>query len=317
DLINDGEDGVNPFITANDIEEYVFEEGVINDGSGNVGIGGEITEYRTIDFDFISNPSAGFVLSSTNFDSGFEYSGDLILMYHNNTISINSDTDMFLGTDGVNEIRGNSGIDIRTPNIITLTSNAGQALLLQNSTGRIEYQNVIHDVIEGTNISIDKTDPFNPIISASGSAGEANTYSDLGLGEGITGTKTGVDLPFKSLVGGTNITLTSDANTVTISTDEGQIEQSLSLSVNNTHNKKVIIINNGVSAVNITVDTSLSNGFKCGFIQRGTGTVTFVASGTSLNTANGLIIDGQYNQAFIEKRNAGTNEFFILGNTTT
>lgn len=52
-----------------------------------------------------------------------------------------------------------------------------------------------------------------------GGGGEANTASNLGTGEGLFTTKSGVDLPFKSLVGGTNLTLTSDANTVTMNVD--------------------------------------------------------------------------------------------------
>ena len=47
--------------------------------------------------------------------------------------------------------------------------------------------------------------------------GEANTASNLGTGEGLYAQKVGVDLEFKSLKAGTNVTLSSDANTVTIS----------------------------------------------------------------------------------------------------
>jgi uncharacterized protein (DUF2252 family) len=50
--------------------------------------------------------------------------------------------------------------------------------------------------------------------------GEANTASNLpGGDEGLFSTKSGVDLQFKSLIGGTNVTLSSDANTVTIDAD--------------------------------------------------------------------------------------------------
>jgi len=46
--------------------------------------------------------------------------------------------------------------------------------------------------------------------------GEANTASNDGAGEGLAVTKVGVDLPFKSLIGGTSVTLSSDAVEVTI-----------------------------------------------------------------------------------------------------
>ena len=54
-----------------------------------------------------------------------------------------------------------------------------------------------------------------------GGSGEANTASNLGAGEGVFSAKVGVDLRFKSLVAGTNVTLSSDANTVTINTTGG------------------------------------------------------------------------------------------------
>lgn len=46
--------------------------------------------------------------------------------------------------------------------------------------------------------------------------GEANTASNLGAGEGIFAQKSGVDLQFKSLIAGSNITLTPSANEITI-----------------------------------------------------------------------------------------------------
>ncbi len=51
--------------------------------------------------------------------------------------------------------------------------------------------------------------------------GEANTTSNDGAGEGLAKSKVGVDLPFKSLVAGTNVTLSSDADTVTINSTGG------------------------------------------------------------------------------------------------
>ena len=42
--------------------------------------------------------------------------------------------------------------------------------------------------------------------------------SNLGAGEGLATAASGADLPFKSLVGGTNMTLSSDANEVTLDT---------------------------------------------------------------------------------------------------
>lgn len=57
-------------------------------------------------------------------------------------------------------------------------------------------------------------------IATSGS-GESNTASNLGAGTGVFASKSGVDLRFKSLVAGSNISLSSDANSVTISATGG------------------------------------------------------------------------------------------------
>ena len=54
-------------------------------------------------------------------------------------------------------------------------------------------------------------------------AGEANTASNLGAGTGLYASKSGVDLRFKSLVQGSNITITNDANTVTIAASTGGV----------------------------------------------------------------------------------------------
>jgi len=54
-----------------------------------------------------------------------------------------------------------------------------------------------------------------------GVKGEINTASNLAGDEGVFATKVGSDLQFKSLVGGANITLSSDANGITIGTSGG------------------------------------------------------------------------------------------------
>jgi len=50
---------------------------------------------------------------------------------------------------------------------------------------------------------------------------EATTVANLGTGEGIFSNQQDAELRFKSLVGGTNATLTSDANSITINVDAG------------------------------------------------------------------------------------------------
>ena len=73
----------------------------------------------------------------------------------------------------------------------------------------------------GTNITV--TNNADDItIDAAGGGGEVNTASNLGAGEGVFAQKTGVDLEFKSLVAGTNISLTGTANDITINSTAEQ-----------------------------------------------------------------------------------------------
>lgn len=66
--------------------------------------------------------------------------------------------------------------------------------------------------------------PFARTGSGAGGSGEANTTSNVGGGAGLALTKSGVDLPFKSLVAGANITLTPSATEVAIASTGGSGE---------------------------------------------------------------------------------------------
>ncbi len=59
--------------------------------------------------------------------------------------------------------------------------------------------------------------------SGGGGGGEANTTSNDGSGTGLAKAKDGVDLPFKSLVAGSAVSISSDTNEVTINADSSPI----------------------------------------------------------------------------------------------
>lgn len=65
-----------------------------------------------------------------------------------------------------------------------------------------------------------------PTVSLRGTtgSGEANTASNVGAGEGVFAQKVGVDLQFKSLVAGSNVSIVSDSDEITIaSTASGSV----------------------------------------------------------------------------------------------
>lgn len=75
-----------------------------------------------------------------------------------------------------------------------------------------------------------------------------------------------------------------------------------------------IFIDNGADDVTITVPTGLVSKFEAGFVQKGTGDVTFVESGTNIFNPVGLKSKGQYYNTFIEK-DGTTTDFYLFGNT--
>jgi hypothetical protein len=106
---------------------------------------------------------------------------------------------------------------------------------------------------------------------------------------------------------GTNYTANNLQRTFTASTEI----PTDTFTILETDNNSTIIINNGDTAVDITVPTGLSSKFAVGFIQQGTADVTFVESGTTINSPlDYLKIKGENYWAYLEK--VGTSEVFQL-----
>jgi hypothetical protein len=79
-----------------------------------------------------------------------------------------------------------------------------------NLTDVVKYLNGF--IFSGSTTSV-------PEAATSGTAVE--TASNVGTGEGVFKQKTGVDLEFKTLIGGTNVTITNNANDLTIDASGG------------------------------------------------------------------------------------------------
>ena len=91
--------------------------------------------------------------------------------------------------------------------------------------------------------------------------------------------------------------------------------QTIAYALTAADNGKIITVNSG-TAVDVTVGTAVgAAGFSCTVIQLGAGQVTFVASGTTLNSANGLKISAQHGAATLFCYT--TNTFNVAGNLTT
>lgn len=210
---------------------------------------------------------------------------------------------------------------IATPYVITNTSpdqavsiSAGTGISISGSYPTFSVTNTAPDqvvsltgagstTISGSypNFTISSTDNNTPVSITGGgattvggsypnftvSSTDTNTTYSAGLGLNLSGTTFGVVNLQKEISG--DYTLTSADTEYTI------------------------FINNGASPVTITVPTGLVANFEAGFIQEGTGVVTFSAAGTTINTATGLKIKGQRYQAFIEKK-LSSETFYLLGN---
>lgn len=82
----------------------------------------------------------------------------------------------------------------------------------------------------------------------------------------------------------------------------------------NADNNYEIIIDNGATAVTITVPSGLMSKIGVGFTQKGTADVSYTASGTTINNPIGLKIKGQYYQTYLSQESL-TNIYYLGGNT--
>ena len=161
--------------------------------------------------------------------------------------------------------------------------NAGDNIEITGS-GAIDNPYIINStgVQSVTGNIVDITDPLNPIVTSP-------NFKTIN-GESIIGTG---DIEIDNL-----------QKVITTSTVILDID-----------NNNTIFINNGATPITITINSSITiPNFCVGFIQEGTGDVTFVGSGVSLTNPVGLKSKGQGYQTFIERKLA-TSNYFLLGNT--
>ena len=219
------------------------------------------------------------------------------------------------GTQTVN-LFAQSGVNnsaVKTLNVGS--ANAGFGTI--NITGRSDASTV-------TNLSTvtGGTTTYGAGYIAAGSYFNTNAFSILDSGTTIV----------NAFRAATNLTMGATTGTTTIRNDLSVTKsitategfkvgssaintQTVAYTLAATDNGKIVTINSA-SAVNVTIGTAVgSAGFSCTVIQLGAGQVTFVASSTTLNSANGLKISAQHGAATIFCY--ATNTFNIAGNLAT
>jgi len=137
-------------------------------------------------------------------------------------------------------------------------------------------------VIRGTSVSVPT--------SGGGGGGEANTASNVGAGDGVFKQKTGVDLEFKSLIAGTNITLTPGTNDITIDASGGASAEQFYL-------ERTETIDNS-TAVDIEYFTEVQGGTEISNVVSATGgTYWYELSFICLNTSKSgrVVVNAQIN----------------------
>lgn len=114
-----------------------------------------------------------------------------------------------------------TGSEVGLPNSSRLLGRAGDiTLTVTSGTAELSLPSV--GVAPGTysnaTITVDSRGRVTSAASGGGGGGgEVNTASNIGVGAGIFSSKVGVDLQFRSLFAGSNVAISADGSTVTIS----------------------------------------------------------------------------------------------------
>ena len=220
-----------------------------------------------------------------------------------------------------------------TPETVTTLTNliAGNRIATYSNEAGTTYEidESITTLVDNLNSTFTYTSENGTVTTIDFSSSETNTtITNLIAGNRIgtytneSSTTFDIDETITTLVDNENNSFTYTSENGTITTFEYiplQKEISTNYTLLDTDTGYTIFLTNGASNITITVPLGLQDNFECGFLQVGTGTVTFATSGGSvINYPDGLglIIEGQGYPCFIEKRNSN-DEYYLTGNVTS
>ena len=284
--------GTNTTVVGTGTTPTPYQINAINStySNSNLGMGAQVYKDSTV---VGSNTQFNFrkLKSSDSSVTILEGINEIDITVVTGSIPDGSETKVTAGTN--TSVTGTG--TIATPYVINSTDtnttySAGTAMSLVGTT----FNNTAPDqtvvLTQGGATTITGTYPNFTITST-----DSNTTYSAGTGLALIGTVFSVDnlqkvITYPGDFTGTNYTLT------------------------NADNNYEIIINNGATAVSITVPSGLTSKIGVGFTQKGTGDVSYTASGTTINNPIGLKIKGQYYQTFLSQE-SNTNLFYLGGNT--
>jgi hypothetical protein len=210
------------------------------------------------------------------------------------TISDGTNTETITNGDTLS-ILTNSGLTTTVSPTDTVTFDYELSGMTAESSPTTGDKLLLWDASSGLHKNID----WNQLPGAGG--GEANTASNVGVGQGVFKQKTGVDLEFYSLSGGSNTTVTLNGNTIVIDSTGGgssRIESSVTTTGNTpTELEKInTLTDNATNIIEVYVKAYESGAAEYGVWKR-TLTVTKVSGTVVIREEN----------ADVDKTSAGLN----------
>ena len=109
-----------------------------------------------------------------------------------------------------------------------------------------------------------------------------------------------------------NVTSTSTGGSISGFDAALNNQTGTSYTLTSSDNGKVVTLNNS-SAINLTIDTGLGDGFNCLIVQKGAGQITIVGTATRINRQSHTKTAGQY--AVVSIVNIGSDNIIIAGDT--